>query len=441
MAMPTVATRSSVAPHPFRSRSSAALNTAFPVKIRDNEPTTRRTEELMPTDASGSFRCPTCRAIPAETRTDRSYPEATRLDERERSDRILGCMVGGAIGDAIGRFLKAGASMPIDAPTPNIEVGGATQLSLFTAEGMVRMLVRYNAKGIGPAFAVIRHAYDRWLFTQGKSADMSAAEQRWAWGASAGWPDGWLVRQHELHHRRSHMATAVRALRRPGSSELGDDRRLHPRPNASSGTGGLVRAAPGGLLVNEAFAFETGVRIAGYTHGHPDAFLSAGVMSALVCRILLGASYADAIAGMRGDLLDWPGSMPFHDTLDVLASGEPKTSAGARAVSALLQGATAARDEPDAIAAVGRAAAAGGTAAAVIAGQLAGVLHGAGAWPVAWKSRLEVAGVIDELSSAMAIAHRAWLMGCDIPGANSRSDDIFEEHPVSMLLWSRFPGW
>lgn len=137
------------------------------------------------------------------------------------------------------------------------------------------------------------------------------------------------------------------------SSELGDDRRLHPRPNRSTGAGGLVRAAPGGLLVNEAFAFEMGVRIAGYTHGHPDAFLSAGVMSALVCRILLGASYAEAVAAMRGDLQNWPGSMPFYKTLDVLA-GQPTASSDARSVNALMQGAIAARDEPDAMTAVRR---------------------------------------------------------------------------------------
>lgn len=394
-------------------------------------------ESRRPEDA----RCPACRNLPATSGAHPRYPVATVRDEQERADRILGCLIGGAVGDAIGRLLKSDGSMPTDPPTSSIEVGGATQLSLFTAEGMIRMFVRYKAKGIGPAFVVIRHAYDRWLFTQGNSADMSATEQRWGWGADSGWPDGWLVRRHELHHRRSPLPTVVRALRRTESSELREDRRLHPRPNASRGAGAVVRAAPGGLLITEEFAFEMGVRNAGFTHGHPEGFLSAGVMSALVCRILHGASYADAVAGMRGDLLNWPGSMPFYKTLDVLASGDPSNSTGAGAVTALVHGATAVRDEPDAISAVRRAASTGGTAAAVIAGQLAGVLGGADAWPDDWRSSLEVADIIADLSPALAVAHRAWIMGRDIPGVDWQTDDIFEEHPVSGLLWSRYPGW
>lgn len=385
--------------------------------------------------------CGVCAVLPDEPYQSKRYAEAVGHDERVRGDRILGCLVGGAIGDAIGRLTIADQPIPGHPTAQSLEVGGGTQLALFTAEGMVRMLVRFHAKGIGPAFAVIKHAYDRWLFTQGNTADADAARNRWAGGSADGWPDGWLVRRHELHHRRSDMGTTVTALRRSDISELGQDRRVHPRPNSSTGAGGVVRAAPGGLLVGEEFAFEIGVRIAGFTHGHPDALLSAGVVTALVCRVLQGASFEDAIAGMRGDLLNWPRSTPFYRILDVIAADHARTAEASRSVQALVHGAIAARDHSDPVSAVRSAAGSGGSAAAVVAGQLSGVLHGATAWSEAWRQGTEVANVAEELSAAVSVAHRAWVMGRAIPGADLQTQDIFEEHPVSMLLWSHYPGW
>lgn len=385
--------------------------------------------------------CLVCAALPGEPPRTEPYADAVELDERQRTDRIYACLVGGAIGDAVGRLINADQPVPADPAEGSLQVGGATQLGLFTAEGMVRMLVRLHAKGIGPAFAVIKHAYDRWLFTQGNVADVQAARGRWDGGNANGWPDGWLVRCHELHHRRSDMGTTVKALRRAEISELGEDRRLHPRPNTSTGTGGVVRAGPGGLLVGEEFAFEIGVRIAGFTHGHPDAFLSAGVVTALVCRVLQGASVVDAVAGLRGDLVNWPGATSFYRVLDVIASGEAPAHDMSRSMRAVVHGAIAARDHHEPLNAVRTAGANGGTAAAVVAGQLSGVLRGANAWSDAWRQAIEVGTVSEELSAAISVAHRAWVMGRDIPGADWQTPDIFEEHPVSMLLWSRYPGW
>jgi ADP-ribosylglycohydrolase len=385
--------------------------------------------------------CGVCAALPREPSRSGRYAEAVGLDERLRGDRILGCLVGGAIGDAVGRLANADQPIPGHPMAESLQVGGNTQLALFTAEGTIRMLVRFHARGIGPASAVIKHAYDRWLFTQGNTADAEAARNRWGSGGANDWPDGWLVRRHELHCRRSEMGTTVTALRRSDIPELGDDRRLHPRPNASTGAGGVVRAAPGGLLVGEEFAFEIGVRIAGFTHGHPDGFLSAGVVTALVCRLLQGATLEDAVAGMRGDLQHWPGSTPFYRILDEIAAGHTRSAYTSRSVQALVHGAMAARDETDPVLAVRSAAVSGGSAAAVVAGQLSGVLHGATACSDAWRQATEVANVAEELAAAVSVAHRAWVMGQDIPGADWQTQDMFEEHPVSMLLWSRYPGW
>ncbi|MCV0384786.1 MAG: ADP-ribosylglycohydrolase family protein, partial [Erythrobacter sp.] len=329
---------------------------------------------------------------------------------------------------------------PAVPPANSLETGGATQLALFTAEGMVRMLVRYHARGIGPAFIVVKHAYDRWLFTQGNAKLAAEAAARWASGTDR-WPDGWLIRQHELHHRRSDMSNTVAALRLTPVPDLGDDHHLHPRPNASKGAGGVVRAAYGGLLVTEAFAFEMGVRIAGFTHGHPDAFLSAGAMSAIACRMLAGASLPDAATAMRPDLLHWPTSPKMSKVLDQMVDGEGPSTDASPALRHLVNGAIAFRSAADPLRAVELAAEWGGTASAVVAGQLAGISN-ASAWSPVWRDATDVSRTVAKLAEAVSIAHRAWMMDRTIPGADWKdTDDIFAAHPVSNLLWRDYPGW
>jgi ADP-ribosylglycohydrolase len=386
--------------------------------------------------------CRLCEAI--SVRSDAPairYPPAAAPDEQERADRILGCLIGGAIGDAIGRLRRAGEAVPAEPDPGSLAVGGATQLSLFTAEGMVRMLVRFHAKGIGPAFVVVKHAYDRWLFTQHHDGDEVLLRDRWAWGAGDGWPDGWLVRQHSLHARRSAMRTTVAALRQTEAAELGEDRRFHPRHNTSKGSGGLVRVAPAGLLVREDFAFEMGVRCAGYTHGHPEAFLSAGIQCRLMAGLVSGKTIRAALGEVRSDLLGWPGVNAFYKILDAIGGPPGSVRAGSEVVKALVIGANAAQRDSSALDAVVQAATDGGTAAAVIAGQLIGTAQGAAVWPDPWHGATEVTAVIEEMAEAISVAHRAWMMDRPIAGADWETESIFEEHPVSMLLWPRFPGW
>lgn len=385
--------------------------------------------------------CAICVDLSRET-TSPKYPSANADDERERVEKIRGCLIGGAIGDAVGRLMRQGLPLPTHPEPGSLHIGGATQLALFSAECMLRMLVRYHAKGIGPAFVIVKHAYDRWLFTQGYAGDANLLRTRWGWGIDR-WPDGWLVHRHELHHRRSEMATTVAALRNDATSEFGDDRRLHPRPNGSRGAGGVVRAAPGGLLVQPEFAFEMGARLAGYTHGHPDAFLAAGILSSLVCRLLHGDQLEEAAASARTELAGWPGTAHAYTALEaIIGHGPPSVPVDlSPALEALAHGMAAGLTEQDAMDAVQSAASTGGTSAAVIAGQLLGVIRGSSAWSDVWRRGLEVSALVDPLADAVGIAHRAWILGRRIEGADWRTNDIFEEHPVSALLWSEFPGW
>src|SRR3954447_5311099 len=176
--------------------------------------------------------------------------------------RYRGCLLGGAVGDALGapvefmtiseileRFGRGG----IRDFVPEYGRAGAitddTQMTLFTAEGLLRAFVRSREKGICHPPSVVHHAYLRWLMTQGQSA----AKLNFEIGM-----DGWLVGVRELWSRRAPGRTCISAL--CNTESLGQ-----LAINDSKGCGGVMRAAPVGLAVNREKAFELGTITAALT--------------------------------------------------------------------------------------------------------------------------------------------------------------------------------
>lgn len=99
--------------------------------------------------------------------------------DSRRLDAIRGCLIGGAVGDALGapvEFLNRDAILRNyggDGVTGYVEFGDGTgavtddtQMTLFTAEGLLRAIVRLNGRGICDPVAVVKNAYQRWLKTQ-----------------------------------------------------------------------------------------------------------------------------------------------------------------------------------------------------------------------------------------------------------------------------------
>jgi hypothetical protein len=114
--------------------------------------------------------------------------------------RFLGCMLGGAVGDALGapvefmkrheilsRFGKDGITTYAPAYGRLGAITDDTQMTLFTAEGLLRSYVRGYHKGIIAIESMTAHACLRWLRTQG---DKDAPHM-----ASAMEEPGWLVGQ------------------------------------------------------------------------------------------------------------------------------------------------------------------------------------------------------------------------------------------------------
>jgi ADP-ribosylglycohydrolase len=98
-------------------------------------------------------------------------------------EHFTGCLLGGAVGDALGapvEFLnireirnRYGPSGITDYDVAYGRRGAITddtQMTLFTAEGMLRADARWHLKGICYPPSVIHHAYIRWLHTQGEQS-------------------------------------------------------------------------------------------------------------------------------------------------------------------------------------------------------------------------------------------------------------------------------
>jgi ADP-ribosyl-[dinitrogen reductase] hydrolase len=216
----------------------------------------------------------------------------------DRKNRIVGCLLGGAVGDALGapvEFASLSSIRDQFGPegiaglTPAFgKIGSITddsQMTLFTAEGLLRAEADQRRHGKGDVVGSVHQAYLRWLLTQRESSDHKLFPK-----ATARENLGWLYRLPAIRARRAPGSTCILGLR---SDQVG----TVERPvNSSKGCGGLMRVAPAGLFCEDPHAaFDLGCSIAALTHGHPTGYLSAGVMAAVVSLLADGSELPKAI--------------------------------------------------------------------------------------------------------------------------------------------------
>jgi ADP-ribosylglycohydrolase len=376
--------------------------------------------------------------------TDRALTgERVDLDARER---FLGCLLGGAVGDALGasvEFLSRAQILERHGPQGLTDYAPAyggpgritddTQMSLFTAEGLLRGWVGERVRGVTSLTATTAHAYLRWLTTQGESTGcippMADSEP------------GWLVQQAQLHHRRAPGNTCVRALRE--MTALGE-----PAHNDSKGCGGVMRMAPVGLYCwrlqgaqTTGRAFTLGCELAALTHGHPSGYLTGGVLAVLVQALADGRSLTEALATACALLRDHPG---HEETLQAIAHAQAlagQALAPEAAIALLGEGwvaeealaialycALVARDFRHGVTlAVNHDGDSDSTGA--IAGNLLGTLHGRQAIPAAWLEALELRDVISELAEDL-YRFTGWDIGAHAPDAE-----------LNARIWRKYPGF
>jgi ADP-ribosylglycohydrolase len=345
--------------------------------------------------------------------------------------RFRGCLLGGAVGDALGapveftglaeirrRFGPDGMTRVVPGDWPAGSITDDTQMTLFTAEGLLRAHVRWTIKGISHAPSVVDHAYARWLTTQGGTS------RRW----DARQADGWLIGLPELHASRAPGMTCLDAL---GADRMGT---VEGPLNDSKGCGGLMRIAPVGLMAGRDLVFSLGVEVAALTHGHPSGYLPAGFMAAVIAALRDGSPLDAALDQATAELRSHDGheetlaavgharelaadGAPSPERVEALGGGWVAEEALAIAVYAVL----ATRSFGTAVlVAVNHGGDSDSTGA--IAGNLAGVLYGEPAIPRKWLEPLELRPAITQVA-----------------------DDLYRccrgEHWEPEREWERYPGW
>jgi ADP-ribosylglycohydrolase len=212
-----------------------------------------------------------------------------------RYDRILGCMLGGAVGDALGAAVEfltleqiterhgpEGVAGYEEAYGRRGAITDDTQMTLFTAEGFLRAQNCYTETGYCKPRVVMHRSYLRWLHTQGVPEEGLIDDE-------LGSPlDGWLLQNPVLHARRAPGNTCLRSLGAWKGQGLGE-----PAENGSKGCGGLMRVAPAGLFATDPFRF--GCETAALTHGHPTGLISAGAFALILSEVFLGRTLAAAV--------------------------------------------------------------------------------------------------------------------------------------------------
>lgn len=359
------------------------------------------------------------------------------------ADRVTACLLGGALGDALGagiefaslaqirdRYGPDGVSGLVPAYGRRGAITDDTQMTLFTVEGLIRASVRDRSKGICHYPTVVRHAYMRWLHTQGHRWPPPGPPD-----VDSDAPDGWLVGVADLHHRRAPGNTCLSALERGGLGEI--DRPL----NHSKGCGGVMRAAPAGFLRLPAEErFRLGCEVAALTHGHPSGYLPAGYLAAAVGALVDGAALRDALDTAEAILAGWAG---HEETLDAVRAGRRLGERGLPGPEDLERlGGGWVGEEALAVAlacAVGAAGFRDGVLAAVnhsgdsdstgaIAGHLLGALNGMGQLPADWLAELELRAVIEQLAIDAIVELRETPPSDEWGGATAE--------------WlERYPGW
>lgn len=362
-------------------------------------------------------------------------------------ERFTGCLLGGAVGDALGapvefmsrqRIHQQFGPQGINDYAPAFGGLGVitddTQMALFTAEGLLRADVRGRMRGMCHPPSVIAHAYLRWLVTQGMEPTPEVREGVLDRGLEEA--PGWLIQHRKLHHRRAPGNTCLSALQ--SMTQLGDE-----AVNNSKGCGGVMRVAPVGLYLwprrDVGPAFELGCQTAAITHAHPSGILPAGVLAEVILQLLHGNTLRGALELAKEELrnhADHEETSQFLITAIELADSNLSPE---QAISFIGEGWVA--EEALAIAvycalvaedfrhgvmlAVNHDGDSDSTGA--IAGNLLGVMHGVNAIPSSWLEPLELREVITEVAQDL-LAVNEW----DVDEMGGKDND---------WVWEKYPGF
>ena len=368
-------------------------------------------------------------------------------------DRVRGCLLGGAIGDALGAPVEFWSRARIEDVFGSEGVQGYhpvtfsgepriglitddTQMTLFTCEGLMRAHMRGMTRGVCSPPGVLHYAYQRWLQTQQLAAPPPVGAEM-----ASDSDLGWLVREAWLYERRAPGATCLMALEAaqggnyPGTAD-----------NDSKGCGGVMRSAPFGLYNQLVGAVDVAVECAGITHGHRTGQLASGAFARMIQELFDGGSIDGAVDAALLWLAHKDGSRETVQALQKAAAAARAGSPDWQVVESLGGGWTAEEalaigvycalvhqgegELRDALSlAVSHTGDSDSTGS--ICGNLLGTRHGVGALPEDLLRDLEGRGTIDRVAQDMTVF-------IETP------DQVVEEGQLGRGggrdWWDRYPG-
>jgi ADP-ribosylglycohydrolase len=342
-----------------------------------------------------------------------------RMMTPDRRARFRGCLLGGAVGDALGapvEFLRAEQIARAFGPGGIRDFALAygrkgaitddTQMTLFTAEALLRMRVAGKLDvSVDPA-SVACGAYLRWLWTQAECPGVDLP------------PDpGLLLPIAALHERRGPGSTCLESLQ--GRTDATGTLVVNDR----KGCGGVMRMAPVGLdcvsgqTADLPRALTFGRTFAALTHGHPTGSIAAGAFAAIVALVASGLSIGEAVDQVLAEpLLQRDACEVFEAVTTARRLAQERGTLPAAAIALLGEGWIAEEAlaiasycaliaptfEEGVVMAVNHGGDSDSTGA--IAGNLLGAIHGVDAIPKRWCRDVELGDLVLQIADDLCDA-------------------------------------
>ncbi|MGE6259925.1 ADP-ribosylglycohydrolase family protein [Heyndrickxia sporothermodurans] len=232
-----------------------------------------------------------------------------------KKEKFIASLLGGAIGDALGyvveflklediksKFGKNGITdLVINSQKGKALISDDTQMTLFTADGLMWAYHRTSLRGIGSyAGSGTYQSYLRWYYTQTKKMP-SKNEMIWLTKQSHEEKTS-ILDYHDLFSNRAPGNTCLEALQ---SGQMGT---IEQPLNHSKGCGGVMRVAPVGLFLHKEpeYAFKIGAELAAITYGHPTGYLSAGAFAMIIAEIINEKTILESVKTAIGVLKTYP---------------------------------------------------------------------------------------------------------------------------------------
>lgn len=199
-------------------------------------------------------------------------------------DKIRGSLIGGAAGDALGyavefmsynnivqKYGEKGITRYELNAKGVAEISDDTQMTLYTANGLLNAISKYPVKELGGECAFIQDAYVEWYKTQTMNSFPIHGSQCW------------VSEVPEMYARRAPGNTCMNALFQISKGRIAS--------NDSKGCGGIMRVAPVAhygvsMGLDKERMMVLACSVAQITHKHPLGWMPAGLLVYVLQTIL-----------------------------------------------------------------------------------------------------------------------------------------------------------